>query len=342
MAAFLVFTWHFLHVNDLHTAVVPAYPFSILTEGHVGVALFMCLSGYLFAKLLDGKNINYSSFMWNRALRLLPLLMFVVILVGIEKYLEGSDFSLYLHKIAVGFIKPSLPNGGWSITVEFHFYVILPFLLFASRRWKYALVLLVVAAVLGRLLLLVESAEVKWYSYFTIVGRIDQFVLGILAYQLRSEIAGRHMYAASLILVFLAFYRWFEVQGGFFATPAFTSQELVWVFMPTIEGVVFAFLIAWYDNSFTHSTGRLSRFIALIGTCSYSIYLLHFSYVFRVANRIDQHVFDLTNVYVAFLFSIVAFVAFVPIAFLSFKYIEMPLLRYRTKYVVGEVRRQGQ
>jgi len=30
----------------------------------------MTLSGYLFAKLLDGKRIKYGSFLWNRFLRL--------------------------------------------------------------------------------------------------------------------------------------------------------------------------------------------------------------------------------------------------------------------------------
>ncbi len=72
VAAFLVFTWHFIHVNNGHEAAPPIFPLSILTEGHTGVALFMALSGYLFAKLLDGKNIIYTSFIWNRFLRLAP------------------------------------------------------------------------------------------------------------------------------------------------------------------------------------------------------------------------------------------------------------------------------
>jgi hypothetical protein len=36
--------------------------------------------------------------------------------------------------------------------------------------------------------------------------------------------------------------------------------------MPTIEGAAYALAVAWYDNSFDHSTEKASRFIALIGT----------------------------------------------------------------------------
>lgn len=66
LAAFIVFTWHFIHATDGYPVsfeYVPALPpFSILDEGHTGVALFMTLSGYLFAKLFDGKSIDYWAF----------------------------------------------------------------------------------------------------------------------------------------------------------------------------------------------------------------------------------------------------------------------------------------
>ncbi|MEP6933477.1 MAG: acyltransferase family protein, partial [Nitrospirota bacterium] len=57
IALFMVFTWHFIHVDSGQFAPPPVFPLSLLTEGHTGVALFITLSGYLFAKLLDGKKI---------------------------------------------------------------------------------------------------------------------------------------------------------------------------------------------------------------------------------------------------------------------------------------------
>jgi len=46
LAAFMVFSWHFLLPEA--RAVAPIPPFSLFAEGHTGVALFMTLSGYLF------------------------------------------------------------------------------------------------------------------------------------------------------------------------------------------------------------------------------------------------------------------------------------------------------
>lgn len=139
IATFLVFTWHFIHINNGHLALAPpaAFPVFLFSEGHTGVALFMTLSGYLFAKLLDGKKIIYSSFLWNRFLRLVPLLAVVIILSGIKRYLSGDNMAAYATLIVSGIVEPTLPNGGWSITVESHFYLSLPVLLLLSRRWEY-------------------------------------------------------------------------------------------------------------------------------------------------------------------------------------------------------------
>src|SRR5260221_4610342 len=90
---FMVFAWHFTHARNGYPVpfdYVPAlFPFSVLDEGHTGVALFMALSGYLFAKLLDGKSIDYLRFLLYRALRLLPLLSGGLPIVGLMKLGQG-------------------------------------------------------------------------------------------------------------------------------------------------------------------------------------------------------------------------------------------------------------
>src|SRR5947209_615945 len=88
LAAFFVFTWHFNHSSNgmpVAFASAPAvFPLALLDEGHTGVALFMTLSGYLFAKLLWGKDINFAGFIWNRFIRLTPLLIVVFALRAIN------------------------------------------------------------------------------------------------------------------------------------------------------------------------------------------------------------------------------------------------------------------
>ncbi|MCX2978796.1 acyltransferase family protein [Candidatus Marimicrobium litorale] len=336
LAVFMVFAWHFIHIHSGHLADPPLFPLSILTEGHTGVALFMTLSGYLFAKLLNGKNINYPSFIWNRILRLAPLLILVILLVALKFYLQGGDTVAYFKFIREGLIKPVLPNGGWSITVELHFYLILPLLLFISRKSRY-LPLVFIAGMIGfRLYLYHVNGTVQFYSYYTIIGRIDQFVFGILAYQYRDYIRGRHYLALFTLLLFAIFYTYVDTLGGFYSHYPFRSRSAVWAVVGTVEGFSYALLIAWYDNSFRHSSGRLSRFIALIGTYSYSIYLLHIFYVFDLPKFVDAKMFDLSNIYVALIVSPFFMLLMMPVAWASYHYVELPFLRFRTKYIKDE------
>ena len=333
IAVFMVFFWHF---GENHPPHISLFPLSLLTQGYTGVALFMTLSGYLFAKLLDKKRFKYKWFIWNRLLRLIPLLFVVVVVVGFEHYLKGDDLLNYATKVMMGIITPTLPNGGWSITAEFHFYLILPLLLFATKKNSGLLIIILLMALVLRAFLHHKLEQIQLLSYFTIIGRIDQFLLGILAYKFRSQISNNHIFIFFNFIIFALFFWYFQSQGGFWGHPSFPSPSSIWIFIPTIEGIAYALIISWYDNSFEHSTGALSRFFAMIGTYSYSIYLLHFFIVFRLSNAIDLHIADLSNQYANILFSTLCFLIMIPIGYFSFKYIESPFLKFRTKYILPE------
>jgi peptidoglycan/LPS O-acetylase OafA/YrhL len=339
LAAFMVFAWHFTHAPNGYPVpfeYVPAlFPFSLLAEGHTGVALFMTLSGYLFAKLLDGKSIDYKAFLWNRALRLFPLLVVVILIVGIIRFISGGSMYSYMYSIARGAFYPSLPNGGWSITVEFHYYAILPLFLWMLRKSKLLPISIIVAAIALRLFVHHETGEIQSLAYWTIVGRIDQFALGMLMYQFRTSLAHRHVLTIAIFTVFAMFYWYFDLRGGFYQNPSYPSPSPLWIVLPTIEGIAYAIGIAWYDSSFSHSTTGFSRLIGRIGEFSFSIYLLHFFVVFDAARFVNEHVMDISNFYVACLWSLVFFLLMMPIGYLSFRFIEAPFLKQRKRYIVG-------
>ncbi len=336
----LVFVWHFLH--GLHGSPVPFAgaqvwsPLVLFDEGHVGVALFMTLSGYLFAKLLDGKQVVYHLFFWNRVLRLMPLLLLVMIFNAFREALVSGDLRAaygYLLSLPRGLVYPSWPNGGWSITVELHFYLLLPLLLFLLRRWYQGLWLLLVFAIVLRSGYHAWTGEVQSLAYGTIFGRIDQFVLGILAFHGRAHLIGRHARAAVIAAAFITLYWWFDRNGGFFLRPTYPSPSRLWIVLPTLEGAAFAALIAWYDGSFSHGKGPLSNLFAVLGEYSYSIYLLHFYFVFALAQWIHVNLLDLSNFYVALPVSLLAFLATIPVSYLSMRFVERPFLRLRRRYV---------
>ena len=330
----MVYNWHFTHFNTNHYDPPPAYPLSVLSEGHTGVALFMVLSGYLFAKLTFGKQINYGSFLWNRFLRLAPLLFLVFAIVGVVRYVTDQDMGHFATEILHGFIRPTWPNGGWSITAEFHFYLVLPLLLFVARKNRMLLFLILGVALCARLMMYQKIGQIHTLSYWTIVGRIDQFLLGIAAYYFREHIRGRHLLALLVFMGFAAFYRYFDLQGGFMENPSYPSPSSLWIYLPTMEGLAYAFLIAWYDQSFRHSSGPISRFVAAIGTYSYSIYLLHFFVVFKLAHAINDHLIVIDNFYRAWWVSTLSFCVMIPLGYISYRFFESWFLRYRTRYLV--------
>ena len=103
IAVFTIFVWHFIHFDNGQLASPLVFPFSFFTEGHTGVAIFMTLSGYLFAKLLDGKRFNYFAFLRNRFLRLAPLLIVYIgnFCVSEQKLVCSTKFFSVLNRNCV-------------------------------------------------------------------------------------------------------------------------------------------------------------------------------------------------------------------------------------------------
>ncbi len=324
LAAFMVVTWHFAHGFDGDPVPFNQAPeLGLLDEGHVGVSLFMVLSGYLFAKLIAGRSINFPAFLWNRAIRLLPLLLVVLVLAGMRDY---QDNLLVFTKIVIGSaVLPHLPNGGWSITAEAHFYLMLPLLLWAASKWRWAPVAMVAAAICVRVAILASGADVQDAAYWTIIGRFDQFVLGIFFCQQR--VVGR--WAVAALVGIAVFYSVFDATGGFYAGP-----DWLWVIIPTFEAVAFGAIISWYDANPIKSPKMW--FVQKAGEYSYSIYLLHSFYVFDAARLVDEHVMRLTSLYAALPWALLFFVGMVGIGHISFKIIECPPLRFRKPYIKVE------
>lgn len=335
LAAFLVFSWHFMQglpaVDQEHYSPL-IFPFALIDEGHTGVALFMTLSGYLFAKLLSGQRIRYGAFLYNRAVRLLPLLILVLLVRGGLTALQGQDIGAYVERVVYGVVKPTLPNGGWSITVEAHYYILLPLFLWLAARHRALPLLLVAVAMLIRVLWFAQHGEVRSVGYWTIIGRVDQFALGTIAFYFRELARHKHVRAAVLLTGFLIVYWGFDLIGGYTET----EKSPLWIFLPTLEGAAYAFAIAYYDTSFKPSTRGISSVLGKFGTYSYSIYLLHLFFATELAIFIDQHVMKLSNFYVALVWGIVCFIAAMPLGYVSFRFIESPFLKLRRKYVSPE------
>ncbi|MFC5583695.1 acyltransferase family protein [Nitratireductor kimnyeongensis] len=206
LAAFLVFSWHTTHMRGaIPPSYVPSFPpVSLFEEGHIGVALFMTLSGYLFAKIINGRPIDVGAFLYNRILRLFPLL-FVTLAVGYGLlWSRGMSLETIFSTAYVGFIFPRWPNGAWSIAVELHFYLLLPILLPIAWKHPQTLLALIVMMIFIRAAIYLDGWNIRNASYWTIIGRIDQFLAGMAAFCLLKGRTARSWYFAVAAVAFIA------------------------------------------------------------------------------------------------------------------------------------------
>ena len=333
-ACYLIFVWHFIYNFNGHTADPPIFPLSIFTEGHTGVGIFMTLSGYIFAKLINNKKINFYLFIYNRILRLIPLIIFVFIIIGIKNYYDGTfHFIKIIKHFFKGFYKSVWPNGGWSITAEIHFYLILPFLLTLFKKLKNKIFLIFLIPLIIRSFFWYFNGQAHTL-YWNIFGHIDEFLLGIFSFYYRDYFKKKIFIIFIIFLLFLLFFYIFDYKGGFYKMPSYPSPSLVWIFMPTITGISYGIIISWYDNYLVAKVNNVSNFFSKIGVYSYSIYLLHFFVVDNIAKFIKSNVVNTDNIYIVLLLSVPSFLFMVPIGYLSYNFIESPFLKMKKKYII--------
>lgn len=336
-AALLVFMWHFLHGHNGYPVLfksdvsILVFPLALFDEGHVGVSLFMTLSGYLFTKLIGDKDIYFGRFMFNRILRLIPLL-YIYLLIEWEMGGRGTDIPSFFNYIVRGLYTPTYAVGGWSVMIEMQFYLLLPLLLAIYKGNKNIILMLVLVTVGARVWFYLKYNESQSISYWYIFGRIDQFLLGMYACSLKnmsrySKIVG------AVTVVFCLLYWIFAERGGFFFLDIYPSKNPLWIIIPTIEGVAFSIIIAYYDSLKITGKSVMSRFVAKIGDYSYSIYLTHFFVVFAMADFINRRICPISNIYLAMMFGFLCFLLMIPIGYVNMKLIERPILRYRINYI---------
>jgi peptidoglycan/LPS O-acetylase OafA/YrhL len=315
---------------------------TLIIEGHTAVALFMCLSGFIFTYGSLGHDVNYGSFIRNRFLRIFP--MFVTMLV-VGMYTFPAKYTwlgmLQTLTFQSGPYMPGTPDFGaitalfWTISVEFQFYLIFPFLLRFLNRYGpiYLVGVIVLFTVFRALSGWMNYDNIRDLSYWTIVGRIDQFMCGMLIGWLYHRIEDRQqlrllrvLFLPAVALVLAALWM-FNRAGGW------PQNGVYKIFWPTIEGGVWAFFIVCYLALARVFPKWLSRVLALPGAISYSTYLTHFMFVAGFIAMGYSH-FTGDAVIDALINTLLIPVPLtLALSTLTYNMIERPFLRMRAKYV---------
>jgi peptidoglycan/LPS O-acetylase OafA/YrhL len=342
LAALLVFAFHFYHhVAGGFQAHPKASWLAPVVEGHTGVTLFFVLSGFLFMTIaLRGGDIAYGSFMRNRFLRIFPLYLvvfFVAISIGRDRF-QGTDV-IYLM-----FSNLSLPpmswhfvtGAAWSISLEFTFYLVFPFLAASVREqgggylWRVLLILLVV-----KLAAYDISEKSTRMFYSTLIGRFDQFLVGMLAalafdrWQGGLRRAGAWLLPLSIAVVWGALV-WQARHASFFG-PALKDPN--WIWWPTAEAACWALVVVAYLSAGLRLPKRIDDGLAAGGEWSYSFYMWHALVIYTVHAWIGPFPFTGRPRLDLLLYGLLVLAACLAFARLSYMTIERPFLRMRGSYL---------
>lgn len=273
LAALMVLGWHSIHMYGLPTSIVPKFwPLSIFEEGHSGVSLFMTLSGFIFYALAEGEDVRYWGFIRNRVLRIAPLFILWVYFWYVTTPLDPGKTLLAVFGL-LNF--PNTIDVGWTVVVEFQFYLLFPFLLIFARTYgsKY-LLSLVVLAIAIRLATYLTIGPVQPMAYWTILGRMDQFALGMFSFELyrrRFELLSSPLALVVVITIWILLTHVFNQMGGLIGT----ERNAFWIVWPTIEGIIYGALIVTYLAAKISIPRQLDRILAWLGTLSFSLYMNH-------------------------------------------------------------------
>jgi peptidoglycan/LPS O-acetylase OafA/YrhL len=351
IAALLVFMWHFSHVpfGTVPFGYVPkVFALSIFNEGHTGVALFMVLSGFLFTLLSSNKEMRLAQFYKNRFWRVFPLFFFWCLFGIAVQGWNPADVTRSIFTL----MDAKVPANGWTIIVEAQFYLLFPFMHSAvERRYRSGGLFAACKYILPfigfmwfiRWAILIQTGSVQQISYWTIFGRIDQFLLGALffyVYDFLSTRWSKRAYWAAFIVSTLGlviFYRWYNLLGGWrYYDNGIPSPGRLYIFMPSIEGTFYGSIIASYISVSKNFTGRISRVIASIGSVSYSIYLANV-FVIPILERLHSRIpFTHTDGFGEYFIwgCAVGFPLICIFSAFTYKFIEQPFLERRRSYVL--------
>lgn len=314
-----------------------------LLKGSSGVSLFLVLSAFLFTLIAHGgqKKIIYHKFIYNRILRIFPLMVFLVFIVITLDRANSSPidilriFTLQLNtgNIMTGWGHQVFPSGPiWTIAVEFQFYLLFPILMiFLSKYGIRYLLFLTIFMWMSRLTIVsLNSYDVFYNLYHSIIGRLDQFLIGIIIAVLYMKGYSRNLSSMVNILFLVGSILLLSV--FFIFDHKLHNSILKSVFSFPIEALLWGVVIVSYLNinlsfPFSKAMGRIASYL---GGLSFSIYLFHLPIGYFVSN-----VFSLgepTSISQSILYTLIRVPFIVLFSIVSYYSIEKPFMELRTKY----------
>jgi len=328
IAALYVVAYHVMAIPKEHLAVGHGLlPF--VAAGYSGVPLFFLISAFTLCHTMQGRSESRPilRFYARRAIRILPLYYFLLLVSVARKYLlvhsRVSMLALPLSVLVLFNLVPGKETGivaaSWTIGVEVLFYVLFPALFRWVTSLERALGLFVATLALSALFSLAvqalpypQSTRDSFFDY-SLVRSLPCFAVGMIVYWTYRALQPRglpQIWAHALVAA---------AGLGFVVFAEERCENLV------IPAVVYSMLTI--GLLFSNLRLLVNRVTEWLGDISYSLYLWHPLVVVSLLPlypRVYAHL-PVTAAWAA-CFS-VTLAVLIPLGYLSYRFIEQPTRR---------------
>ncbi|MGN7980859.1 acyltransferase family protein [Burkholderia sp. 22313] len=293
--------------------------------GTIPVAMFFMVTGFLFWERACRGTLDVRTFFVGRVRRVAPLYLFyAMVIIACTLYwfprnVVHAPIALLvdlLKAVSLGWFGAFPVNGAeqtsqlsgvwWTLAYEWRFYVAIPFLAWfvATRAWRKLLALAIVTACAA--------------LFGPPGGMALLFACGALAFEVARHPAIRALLAtkaaATVALLILA------------VAPYPAERYSIEGVLPLLP----VFLCVACGNTFY---GVLkTRPLALLGTASFSIYMLHMAIVYLIVRAFNTFVFPINSVDDTGIWALALACALVAVfcSLLTYRYIEHPFIAKRS------------
>jgi len=257
----------------------------IFLRANVGVSYFFILSGFIMIVAYHRKEkIGYLDFYRNRVARIYPLYIVGLLLYFFTRYSDVSFYKTFLYLFGIQSWIPGkaliLNFPGWSISVEFLFYLIFPWLynyLYSKGNksiWIIAVLIWIGTQIFSNLYINSPAykgphTESHEFSHYFPLWHINEFLIGNIAGLFFVKNRKEKNYDLAVVVFFIAI-----ILSLIFIPLNFHNGLMAVFFVPVI------YLISC-------NNGIITKVFALkplefLGEISYAIYIIHIPVLYIV------------------------------------------------------------
>lgn len=306
----------------------------------VGVDCFFVISGFLITYLLLAEKerhqtLSIKNFLIRRALRIWPLYFLVIAMVPVTNWLfswpyPGEYWQYFIfwgnfELIEYGLRTASL-NHVWSICVEEHFYLIIPFIVAIVKKDRLPSIFLLIIFISFLYRASISGTQNYWLNaYLNTIARMDVIAIGCLFGYLYHENKIRlnhNLFTHALCWAVFLFMMFNEDSKYWDNLFLITVKKYFYILFPVYFMGNFLFN---RNNEWLHprENGVLNR----LGKMSYGIYMFNPFVIGITLFYFREYNYD--NFW---LFLLLVHAGILVLSYASYRFFEMPFLNLKKKF----------